>query len=334
MNDSDDSSRLWTLFLDFDGVLNNEPFLRHQRNHPPSDGPLLFDPENIRALNKLCDELPVSAIVISSSWRTNRELDALRLLLVREGFTTPGLIDGVTGAVAVSAEGRAKEIESYVDDQDLGDWFALDDFDLSPFMASKVLRIRASTGLTSQTVDEIMAALSTAPRMKRASKIERLACEQLCTVLDTTDLECPDYDSPEFAALLQTLEYFVHDILKEYSSTWFGDETIDGIIGYLCERKGPRGLCVVGLCWLMSSQGDRTVPVSIEVHADESFSFFEKVVCCLDEAGQENPTKSIWPKGFEWATWELRYRSQPIRWLHTAERSKPLVLLDTKNTRD
>ena len=176
---------------------------------------------------------------------------------------------------------------------------------------------------TLRTVDEIMAALNTAPRMQRASKIERLACEQLRAVLATTDLQGPNYDSPKLGALVQSLDYFVHHILKEYSSTWFGGETSDGIIGYLYEREGPRGLRVVGLCWLMSSQGDRTVPVSIEVHADESFSFFEKVACCLDEAGQENPTRSIWPKGFEWATWELRYRSQPIRWLHTAERAKP-----------
>ena len=83
------------MFLDFDGVLNNEPFLRHQRNHPPPDGPRLFAHKNMQALNKLCNELPVSSIVVSSSWRTNRDLDELRLLLAREGFSAPGLLDGV-----------------------------------------------------------------------------------------------------------------------------------------------------------------------------------------------------------------------------------------------
>ena len=47
MSASDNGSRTWTMFLDFDGVLNNEPFLRHQRNHPRPEGQLLFDPENI-----------------------------------------------------------------------------------------------------------------------------------------------------------------------------------------------------------------------------------------------------------------------------------------------
>ncbi len=58
-----------TLFLDFDGVLNNDNFLRHQKNHVRPEAHKLFDPANIASLNKLCCELQIAKIVISSTWR-------------------------------------------------------------------------------------------------------------------------------------------------------------------------------------------------------------------------------------------------------------------------
>jgi hypothetical protein len=149
------------MFLDFDGVLNNEPFLRHQRNHPLSTGQKLFDPENIGSLNRLCEELPVSSIVVSSSWRTNRDLHELRLLLSKEGFEAPGLLDAVTGHTADDVEGRAAEIAAHVKEMDLQDWFALDDFDLKPYLDARVPRVVGTTGLTSKLVAEILADLAT-----------------------------------------------------------------------------------------------------------------------------------------------------------------------------
>jgi len=151
------------MFLDFDGVLNNEPFLRHQRNHAPPDGQLLFDPENIAALNQLCAELPVSRIIVSSSWRTNRDVDELRLLLSKEGFNAPGLVEAVTGSVSCSSDGRAMEIAAYVNEMHLQDWFALDDFDLRPLVDPRVPRVSGTRGLTSELVATIVSSLSSSP---------------------------------------------------------------------------------------------------------------------------------------------------------------------------
>ena len=222
-----------------------------------------------------------------------------------------------------NAKGRAMEIEAYVRDQELDHWFALDDFDLGPFLDVCAPRVHAAHGLTSEFVDEVIARLKATALKPRVSNIERLACEQLQAVLETTESETPSMDSPKMGPLLECLDVFLHHTLNQYSSTWFGDETTDGTIGYLCERTGQRGLRIVGLCWLMGSQGHRKVPVSIELHADESFSFVEKIACCLDEASLESPTTSIWPEGVDWSTWELRYHSQRIQWLHTGERTKP-----------
>lgn len=97
-----------TLMLDFDGVLNNEVFLRQQRNR---GGSRLFDPDNIANLDQLCALLPVEKIVVSSSWREGRTIEQLRGLLREEGFRRTDLLRDTTGPMAGSgARGRAAEI--------------------------------------------------------------------------------------------------------------------------------------------------------------------------------------------------------------------------------
>lgn len=147
------------MFLDFDGVLNNAPFLRHQRNHPSPGEQQLFDPDNIATLNRLCADLSVSSIVVSSSWRTNRDLDELRLMLAREGFAAPGLIDATTDEASDDAAGRAAAIAAYVKDLDLQDWFALDDYVLRPYIDVRVAPVHGARGLTSELVTEIVSTL-------------------------------------------------------------------------------------------------------------------------------------------------------------------------------
>lgn len=60
------------LFLDIDGVLNN-------RNYKESTSPLTypcsaFDPKNIAIFNKLLEDIPDLQVIISSSWRTDNNL--------------------------------------------------------------------------------------------------------------------------------------------------------------------------------------------------------------------------------------------------------------------
>lgn len=55
------------VFLDIDGVLNNESFLLK------SGGAEAFDPDNVKLLNKLIKETNAS-VVISSAWRIGHSL--------------------------------------------------------------------------------------------------------------------------------------------------------------------------------------------------------------------------------------------------------------------
>lgn len=201
------------MFLDFDGVLNNESFLRHQRNHPLPSGPRLFDPENIAALNRLCSDLPVASIVVSSSWRTDRDLDELRLLLSQEGFNAPGLLDAATGHVADDAEGRALEVAAYVKEMDLEDWFALDDFNLQPYLDVRVPPVHGARGLTSEFVTEIVSTLHNTPAIQRAPELERTACKQLRAFLEEVDPEIELGISSNEAALLTSLEWYLGELL-------------------------------------------------------------------------------------------------------------------------
>jgi len=77
------------IFLDFDGVLNDEVFYRKRMDegidtYPPY--PLCeFDPEAIARLNYIIEETGAK-VVVSSSWRHGRSVDELQNILNQVGF--------------------------------------------------------------------------------------------------------------------------------------------------------------------------------------------------------------------------------------------------------
>src|ERR1700749_2682785 len=103
-------SGLITVFLDFDGVLNNQKFVAYQHNHVAFTTLALFDPVNIDALNFLCAEIRIERIVISSSWRENRDVAALRNMLSSHGFQRVDLVQDVTPKLGQAYEARVAEI--------------------------------------------------------------------------------------------------------------------------------------------------------------------------------------------------------------------------------
>jgi hypothetical protein len=147
------------LFLDFDGVLNNERFLRHQRNHVATSEHRLFDPANLEALKRLCTDLPVETIVATSSWRLGRSITELRSMLAREGFAMSGLLKSVTINGGFDVSGRAQEILEYVAKREGLRWLAIDDLDLRFGLESGFFRTAASRGLTLELVGEIIETL-------------------------------------------------------------------------------------------------------------------------------------------------------------------------------
>lgn len=147
-----DSQRGWRLYLDFDGVLNNDAFLRHQRNHLAPGEWRLFDPANVAALDLLCARLPVVEIVVSSSWKVGREVEELVGLLAREGARCAGLVRDVTSCRGSSPEHRAREITDHAASCPIS-YLALDDMDLSGWLADgRFYRVSGAVGLTSRDV--------------------------------------------------------------------------------------------------------------------------------------------------------------------------------------
>ncbi|MFV8756147.1 HAD domain-containing protein [Nannocystaceae bacterium ST9] len=143
------------LFLDFDGVLNGERFLRQQRNHSSPSGQRLFDPANLAALDQLCLRAPVNRIVVTSTWRIGRSVVALRKLLADEGFERAGRIADVTPDLGAGLRSRAIEIRTWIAAQGPVRAVILDDVELG--IGEGFFRIDASEGLTLARVDEVLA---------------------------------------------------------------------------------------------------------------------------------------------------------------------------------
>ncbi len=102
------------LFLDIDGVLATRQELMkgllEDRSHD-------FNPDAINYLNRLCKETDCS-IVISSTWRLGKDIDALRKIFLRRGFVYPEKIIGKTLSWLAGPRdhefSRGEEIEVYL----------------------------------------------------------------------------------------------------------------------------------------------------------------------------------------------------------------------------
>lgn len=77
------------LFLDFDGVLNSDPYWHsiglYGRRVPKRKEELALDPIAVARLNRILAATG-AVVVISSSWRSGRSIDRLRYLLGARGF--------------------------------------------------------------------------------------------------------------------------------------------------------------------------------------------------------------------------------------------------------
>lgn len=143
------------LFLDFDGVLNGDAFLRHQRNHPSREGPRFFDPDNLDALDRLCEQLAIEHIVVTSTWRIGRSLAELRRMLADEGFARAHRVVDVTPDFGGGLRARPAEITAWAVQHRPLRMLVLDDAPLA--LRQGFVRIDPNTGLTRVLVDAIVA---------------------------------------------------------------------------------------------------------------------------------------------------------------------------------
>ena len=135
------------LFLDVDGVLNRTGFRPDESVGLRS----WIEPELAQRLCEVIDATS-TAIVLSSDWRRDRELDELRDELVAAGIRCT--LHGVT---PVLGSPRWREIEAWLGQQAVApEAFVIvdDGFDMGPF-ASRFVRTSPLTGLDSEAAAAI-----------------------------------------------------------------------------------------------------------------------------------------------------------------------------------
>jgi hypothetical protein len=134
------------IFLDFDGVLNNQASLL-EGVHICADKVIL--------LRNFCEQYDCS-IVISSYWREGRTLQELKDILMHVGFYCPHRIIGMT-PVSDSKDGnftgydRGYEIEKWLHYQNEDYHYVIldDECDMLEYQMSRLVKIDSNIGLIS-----------------------------------------------------------------------------------------------------------------------------------------------------------------------------------------
>lgn len=107
------------LFLDFDGVCNNE-------NTPPGRSLWCLDRDNIAHLNTLVHDSRPS-IVVSSTWRFGMDVKEMRERLVEAGFQYPEYVVDHTPRRVDGPQDRAWEIHEWLRHNETATFVVLDD---------------------------------------------------------------------------------------------------------------------------------------------------------------------------------------------------------------
>lgn len=134
------------IFLDIDGVLNNEIFLLK------SGGVEAFDPDNVKILNKLIKETNAS-VVISSTWRIGHSLHWLQTMLEKVGFEYPERIIGAT--ISNSKGQRGDEIDMWLRQLHIDAFVILDDDDDMSVVQDKLVQTSFNTGLLEEHIEMV-----------------------------------------------------------------------------------------------------------------------------------------------------------------------------------
>lgn len=158
--------RIDLLFLDIDGVLNNDKWfdtdyhysLMNKYGYMNS----YFDPKCVKNLNILYDSFPNLKVILSSSWR-NCSLKEYGKQSMNDVFKEVGIKYKIFDKTPYMFDNRAKEILKYmegincryiiVDDQS---WY----FRGYPTLMSHLIATDPSVGLTKDNINEIISVLN------------------------------------------------------------------------------------------------------------------------------------------------------------------------------
>lgn len=147
------------IFLDVDGVLNNENYIVkcYNKHHKPmSMNHVPFDPKclnNLMILVQQIQQLDYDVnIILSSTWRLNEiDYNIVDARLAEYGLSLNGktsYIDGIRGI----------EIEDFLQDKCYTNFIILDDdiFDIQDYFPNNLVKTNFKTGLTKHNVKQAL----------------------------------------------------------------------------------------------------------------------------------------------------------------------------------
>lgn len=140
------------IFLDVDGVLNNEVYLTRVGRYDA------FDPESIDQLNRILIETGAD-IVVSSSWRYMNDVAQFNERFELAGLV-PGRVIDVT-PMTLSHRPRGFEIAAWLRDHpDVTNWVAVDDdTDMQDLPGDRIVQTTWESGLQREHADQMIAVL-------------------------------------------------------------------------------------------------------------------------------------------------------------------------------
>lgn len=147
------------LFVDFDGVLNSVASMIYNNrlkllglsNIPTNQA---FCPIACSNLEYILEEIPDVQVVVSSNWRKDKTIEALKKILA----TNHILSDRMIGTTPVSEdEYRGEEIESYLKEHpEVKEFVIIDDKDgVKPYL-DRLVQVDSRNGLTFTDAEKVI----------------------------------------------------------------------------------------------------------------------------------------------------------------------------------
>jgi hypothetical protein len=133
------------VFLDIDGVLNNEKLLKN------NGGIDAIDPESLKLVQELLEQTGAN-IVITSVWRIGHSLYWIQHMFRTLGFLYPERIIGAT--MNLPEEQRGKEIKLWLSQVPVDGFVILDDDADMDGLGDHLVKTSFDTGLTRKHIEK------------------------------------------------------------------------------------------------------------------------------------------------------------------------------------
>ena len=142
------------IFLDIDGVLNSNQWLRHRIDVLKRDRIYNgdFPKGTVNELNYLIEKYDFK-IVISSSWREQKTIEELKHHFINEGIKSE-----IIGSTPILRNTRGNEIQKWLDETqfNIESYIILDDNNDMELLSENLVLIDSDTGLNANYRDQIM----------------------------------------------------------------------------------------------------------------------------------------------------------------------------------